>query len=385
MAWQGWVEGQADIWLAPVDNSSPPLNVSDTKANEWSPALAADRSGNLHVAYDTYQAGNYDVVLRTRSPRGVLGRPIAVADSWLFEARPSVAVDPRGHVWIAYEERTGNWGKDSGRLDPAPDRVLYAASNVRVRCLDGTRLLTAPDPVAQAPESDRTMNHFPRLASDRAGRVWLSFRHRDDSGRAGNRQSSVGGTWVGEATSLVGREWAALRRLARSEGMLDGRASLVAPPDGPAWVVYVGDNRTQSGGDEVDANVQIAALTAGPAGVVEPFLAEIARSPSKPASPPVHPDEAADIARVRNHRIKVGGKTYRPLRGDFHRHTEISFDGGGDGALEDMWRYAIDCAATRLDRQRRSRQRRRQGIHLVDHPEDHRALPRPPRLHAHVH
>jgi hypothetical protein len=95
----------------------------------------------------------------------------------------------------------------------------------------------------------------------------------------------------------------------------------------------------------VDANVQIAALTAGPAGVVEPLLAEIARSPSEPASPPVHPNEAADIARVRDHRIQVGGKTYRPLRGDFHRHTEISFDGGGDGALEDMWRYAIDCAA----------------------------------------
>jgi hypothetical protein len=345
MAWQGWVDGQADIWLAPIDGSSPPLNVSGTKANEWSPALAADRSGNLHVAYDTYQAGNYDVVLRTRSRQGAMGPPIAVADSWLFEARPSVAVDSRGRVWIAYEERTGNWGKDSGRLDPAPDRVLYAASNVRVRCLDGTRLLAAPDPVAQAPESDRTMNSFPRLACDRASRVWLTFRHRDTSGRGGDRQSAVGGTWVGEVTSLTGRDWAPLQLLARSEGMLDSRASLVASSDGPAWVVYVGDHRTTSGGDEVDADVQIAALTTSRAGVVEPAAAEIAQRPSEPESPPVHPNEAADIARMRDHRIKVGGKTYQLLRGDFHRHTEISFDGGGDGALEDMWRYAIDCAA----------------------------------------
>jgi hypothetical protein len=347
MAWQGWADGQADIWLAPVDGSSAAVNVSDTRANDWSPALAADRSGNLHVAYDTYQAGNYDVVLRTRSPQGVLGRPIAVADSWLFEARPSLTVDPRGRVWIAYEERTGNWGKDSGRLDPAPDQVLYAASNVRVRCLDGTRLLAAPDPVAQAPEAERAMNHFPRLASDRAGRVWLAFRHREDSGRGGIRQTSVGGTWVGETTALAGREWAPPQRLARSEGMLDGRASLVAPSDGAAWVVYVGDNRTVSGGDTVDANVHIAALTAGSAstGAVDPLLAEIADRPSAPPAPPVHPDEAADIARVRNHRIKIGGKTYQPLRGDFHRHTEVSFDGGSDGALEDMWRYAIDCAA----------------------------------------
>jgi hypothetical protein len=355
MAWQAWIEGQADILLAPVDGSNPPVTVSDTKANEWSPALAADASGNLHVAYDTYQAGNYDVVLRTRSPQGVLGRPIAVADSWLFEARPSISVDPRGRVWIAYEERTGNWGKDSGRLDPAPDRVLYAASNVRVRCVDGTRLLTAPDPVAQAREPERTMNSFPRVVSDRAGRIWLSFRHRDEAGRAGNRESAVGGTWIGAVTSLDGRAWAPPQRLARSEGMLDSRASLVAPAGGLAWIVYVGDNRTVSGGDAVDANVQIAALTAGAgaAGGVEPLLAEIApsastsTSASTPAAPPVHPNEADDIARVRGHRITAGGKTYRPLRGEFHRHTEISADGGGDGALEDMWRYALDCA--RLD------------------------------------
>ena len=48
---------------------------------------------------------------------------------------------------------------------------------------------------------------------------------------------------------------------------------------------------------------------------------------------------------MRDHRIEAGGKTYRLLRGEFHRHTEISLDGGNDGALEDMWRYAIDAAA----------------------------------------
>ncbi len=41
----------------------------------------------------------------------------------------------------------------------------------------------------------------------------------------------------------------------------------------------------------------------------------------------------------------VNGKELQILRGEFHRHTEISGDGGGDGALEDMWRYGIDVAA----------------------------------------
>ena len=62
------------------------------------------------------------------------------------------------------------------------------------------------------------------------------------------------------------------------------------------------------------------------------------------AAPPVHPDEAADVARMRDHRIQAGGKTYQLLRGEFHRHTEISQDGGNDGSLEDMWRYALDAA-----------------------------------------
>jgi hypothetical protein len=42
--------------------------------------------------------------------------------------------------------------------------------------------------------------------------------------------------------------------------------------------------------------------------------------------------------------LKLGGKTYLIMRGEFHRHTEISADGGGDGSLEDMWRYALDAA-----------------------------------------
>jgi hypothetical protein len=41
----------------------------------------------------------------------------------------------------------------------------------------------------------------------------------------------------------------------------------------------------------------------------------------------------------------VGGAEYRILRGDFHRHTDISNDGAGDGSLEDYYRYMLDAAA----------------------------------------
>jgi hypothetical protein len=55
--------------------------------------------------------------------------------------------------------------------------------------------------------------------------------------------------------------------------------------------------------------------------------------------------EAEAVKRIRDYRVEAGGKQYRPLRGDFHRHTEISWDGSADGSLEDMFRYAIDAAS----------------------------------------
>ena len=54
---------------------------------------------------------------------------------------------------------------------------------------------------------------------------------------------------------------------------------------------------------------------------------------------------AADIERIRGYRASIGGKKLQIIRGEFHRHTEISGDGGNDGPLEDMWRYAIDVAS----------------------------------------
>jgi hypothetical protein len=90
----------------------------------------------------------------------------------------------------------------------------------------------------------------------------------------------------------------------------------------------------------INNDLFIAALGSGngsqapePLGVVEK---------SAPA-PPAHPNEAEDTARMRAYRVHAGGKTYQLLRGEFHRHTEISFDGPADGALEDLWRYALDA------------------------------------------
>jgi len=53
----------------------------------------------------------------------------------------------------------------------------------------------------------------------------------------------------------------------------------------------------------------------------------------------------AAVQRCRDYRIDLTSKKLQLLRGEFHRHTEISWDGGPDGSLEDMFRYAIDAAS----------------------------------------
>ena len=207
------------------------------------------------------------------------------------------------------------------------------------------------------------MNGFPRLAADRSGRVWLAFRHREEVVWGDNVVLVLGGVWLEYATALAGPAWDIPQVLPRSDGLLDNRPALVVPSDGPVLIVYGGDGRLRR---EVESTPELARRywthSGTPAGVSNHDLQVAALRPSEQAAPvdpvadrpatwtpgesrpAVHAGEAEDVARMRAHRVQAGGKTYRLLRGEFHRHTEISQDGGNDGALEDMWRYAIDAA-----------------------------------------
>ncbi len=117
MAWQAWGDNQADVLLAAVDgpDGAAPYRVSPSPASEWSPSLAIGADGRAFVAFDSYRAGNYDIILHEvrlgAAPAG--GHDIVIAGSPRYEARPTVAIDPMGRAWVAYEERTAHWGKDS--------------------------------------------------------------------------------------------------------------------------------------------------------------------------------------------------------------------------------------------------------------------------------
>src|SRR5262249_55766821 len=151
MAWQAWRDGQADILLAPAEGRDgvAPYRVSRTTANEWSPSMAIGPDGRAFIAFDTYKSGNYDVILHEvrlgDEPSG--GGDLATAEPPRYEARPVVAVDPRGRAWVAYEERDAAWGKDAENLVDGKGSSLYRSAALRVRCIEGGRVMAPPEPV----------------------------------------------------------------------------------------------------------------------------------------------------------------------------------------------------------------------------------------------
>jgi hypothetical protein len=343
IAWQSWREDNFDILLAPLPERGElrPLTVSTSPANDWSPALGATSNGDLWIAWDTYDQGNYDVLAR-RFAGGRLGPVVPVATSERFEARPSLAVDRQDRVWIAFEDADPNWGKDSGTRWPGKSGVpFYLERHVRVRCLAGGPLQETAAPVeSQAintpPEGPRQRLSLPRLAVDAAGRLWLLFRRHPLPGGAGER-------WISLATYYDGERWSPQVQLPQSENLLDNRPTLVPLKTGELLAVYSSDRRTLDTRSAQDNNLYAALLTADAAPKPPALVAASARGDGKPVEP-VHPDEARDVQRVRAYRLRAGGRQYRLLRGDWHRHSEISSHRDQDGPFEEVWRYGLDVA-----------------------------------------
>jgi hypothetical protein len=352
VAWQGWSGGSFDILLTriiPDQREAPTVAiVSNSVANDWSPAIATGARGEIWVAWDTYDRGNYDVYAR-RLADGRLDEPVAVATSPRFEARPSLAIDRQGRLWVAFEDADAEWGKDFGtRYQGRQGVPLYLERTILVRCLEQGRL-RAPKaqvvPSVMATHSDDPTRplgshpriSFPRLAVDDRGALWMLYR------RHPSPQNTEGERWVSFATRFDGASWSPVVALRRSENLLDNRPALAALPRGGLLTVYSSDHRT-AGSPSAKANDLYAALLDVGQSPREPELSAIDPDGKGPVVAAIHPDEPAQIRRMRAARIEADGRAYRLLRGDFHRHTELSAHRDWDGPMEDFWRYGLDVA-----------------------------------------
>jgi hypothetical protein len=395
VAWQGWRNGKAAIFAATQngDKFSEPAAVSNSRGNEWNPAIAADSSGRVTVAWDSYRNGSYDIYARTATGQGQWGTEIPVAATPQYEAYPSIAYDSDGRLWIAYELGPDNWGKDFGahRSSGVP---LYSGRGIRLVGLDRSGRLFEPSISAgtalqgladfredgggrQAgikgwdrsdPDSftrrksnahpwpeNNPRNTLPRLAVDSSGRIWLAYRSMHPS-----VWTPIGTSWSEHVVSYDGKGWTGPVYIFRSDNVLDNRPALVSKQPGELVVINSSDSRREiqyllkkgwsitqllgSGIPDPYNNDLYASIVNLP-----PAASAVAtRTIGQPPTPAVVADattERGATAAVETYRINDKGQPLRIVRGEFHRHSEISMDGGLDGSLIDQWRYIIDAAA----------------------------------------
>jgi hypothetical protein len=334
-------------WKAGVKRAG--LNIARVYFNgshTWSHSVATGPGGEVALAYDTYESGDFDVAIHTGDGSGISNATRrVVASSPRFEARPSLCYDPQGRLWIAYEEGPEKWGKDYGALDAEDGNPLYNRRSVRVVCLQNGKLFK---PAAELPGStkrghqpdEETLRYaYPRIGIDGKGRVWLCYRQK-----FGTRYSTHPGSyWLSFARRLDGDHWTEPIEIHHSDGLLDSRPVLLPHAAGGLLVVHNTDGRYTTP-DRIDNQIYMSYVDL-PGEPMDPTLVLHDPGQKHPQLLQQTEEERAAVQRLRDYRIEAGGKSYRPLRGEFHRHTEISWDGGPDGSLEDMFRYAIDVAA----------------------------------------
>jgi hypothetical protein len=378
------------------DRFTGEITIAAAAGNAWDPAIATSRSGDVAIAWDTYANGSYDVYLRVAKGGGEFAPAVPVAASAKEEVHAALAYDGTGRLWVAWEQGPELWGKDFGATVKDKGAPLYGGGprTVAVKCFAGeqpfetkTSLASALQPQtgpkggskagakaganagAKQKEGPKTSlprkpgqenlgqggvpKSYPRLVADKAGRIWLAYRARSP-----HFWCPVGTSWFEYVTCCEGERWLSPIYVHHTDNILDNRPALVALADGQVLLVNSADGRqTVSGypqalqqekpqadkGETVNNDIY-ASLFGLPNPPVAPRL--VAAAVEKPVEP-LGAAEREAVSRCRSYRLEIGNKSLRLMRGEFHRHTELSTDGGGDGALSDMYRYALD--AVRMD------------------------------------
>ena len=318
-----------------------PVNVSEHGADDWEPAVCTTADGRVVVAWDTYRNGSYDIYLRqyTVSAQGELeptGPAAPVAATARREAHATVATDSQNRVWIAWDESVVNWGKHPVRARLHSDRSSSLA------CLENGTLKRLSMPLMKGLSAPfRGFIEYPQVAVDGKDRLWVVFRFQNRVHpfyTAKGRRAQSYGMWHLFATQFDGKKWSPPALLARSNGRQDMRPHLAQGGDGQLLVAFAADGRTRRFPYmPVDYDVFLTSLE-GFGG--EPSVIRLQDAPDLSVIAPVDPDPELDpLPRT----WSIGGKDYRLVLGDTHRHTDISRCANGqDGSLQDAYRYALD-------------------------------------------
>ncbi len=352
VVWQAHPENTGDIQLSRFDGKewSKPLAVTKGEASDWYPQASVDAQGVVWIAFDSYRNGDYDVFLvSVKGDR--IGELIPIATSKYYEAHPSVACGADGRVWVAWEQGGYYWGKDQGHWLKLDEKnvgsALGSTRSVQLAVWHDGKLSAAPPLNSALPPDEPNVTAMPGLAVDADGRVWIRFR-RQQRGVA-ERGGRVTRYWTENVSHLTRNGWKTATTLAASEGRISVFCRIAPLAEGGVLAAYSGDQR-------------------GPANYHQPMhdraLAQFIARPDDPSGCPPLADyelpappagagevdlelERKQVAAIREHRTEIDGRKMRIVRGDLHRHSELSWDvgPGNDGSFLDFYRYMIDAAA----------------------------------------
>ena len=152
--------------------------------------------------------------------------------------------------------------------------------------------------------------------------------------------------WEHVVTFHQGEEWTAILALPWSWGRNSARSAGVFDSEGNLELIWPTDGRLYSWSHRPIAQ-EVYAARIPTAGVARAPALKPWTAPPEVEVRPGHVNETGDVEAIRSYRSYVHGVEKRIVRGDFHRHTELSWDDGGrmDGSLFDFYRYRMDAAA----------------------------------------
>ena len=351
---------------------SEPIAVTEANEDLAKCAIAVGGDGVVQVIYSAHRQERFDIYAQMLTPTFPMGGKDAVkvgaVDRWTNIKKssgglsPAACTDQKGTVWVCFQQWNADGGASIGEYTYDPSQRVGAAfpgystgagaNGWHPRLATGpTNEPTAAFDVYSGGDYDVAIHYGNRIAPiagsshfearpsacyDAKGRLWMTYRQK-----FGTRYSTHPGSyWLTFARRLDGDHWTDPIEVAHSDGLLDQTAVVLPHSSGGVAIIHSTDGRFTTP-NKIQNKIYVSTVDL-PGDPVEPKLQP--RDPGKKDAD-ADKDEKAAVKRIRDYRIEAGGKKYQLLRGDFHRHTEISWDGGPDGSLEDFFRYSIDAAA----------------------------------------
>ncbi len=350
-AWAAWQAFAGDgcavvVSRREAEGWTPPETVSVAGHSAWRPAMCAAADGGVWLAWDAWTGRHFHVFVRRIAPDGALGAAAQLSDQPLLAMDADLAVDDDGAVWAAWEQ-SPPWGADH-RFNAARQLALAAMTS------DGQQFLAvSPWGGGQAPLPIESFTHSqsaeyivpvsPRLLAGRDG-VELFFQrfrstHRKDFG------------WRLERMVYAGSAWSEPAVVSPFQGMPDTRYGVAALGDGRRAVAH---NAMEYSPMQTEAREAAGRppLRRGSSPVAWERIEVVTIDP--PPAAPAPPRRAAfrryegsrtdyPQARRDGRTLTLGGRTYRLLWGDMHRHSHLSKClAPNDGSPLHNFRWAVD-------------------------------------------